>query len=279
MASVKTKITRSPDREQRRPQQRHQRSSASRSPKIQQGIIYGMQSPTRNWTKIGRVESTSISALRSRWRSLAPLEDPLIVRRAVRVKDVFASEARMQSVFEPQKIEGEKYDVKPYQFCEAMAILADGKWDQDIADFINEVMGIVTQKRRIDQYEEKMWSSYKLVRTAGSPQDDHIDEPVESIIEDGRKNPGCRLTLRDLGVPEDSVLYHMRHDDVTAVVVDPKEQLVKFDGDIVTLRKATRIMQERDQNVLNVAPHNYWKFEGKRLRDIANELRAKLKGG
>lgn len=249
----------------------------------QAGIVYGMQNPTHSWVKIGCVEDPSVDRLRKRWKDLSPLGDPLLVRRAVRVEDAYESEKMMHNIFETWRLKGtERFYLKAGQFCSAIHLLAKGKGDRDIADFITkEANREVRKHRRLDIYEEQMWGQYKLViPSADSCREDLADQSgvidsLASADDQGRRKftrPRPRLTLAELGLRGGNVLNHARDDSVTAIVVDPDERVVKFEGENMHIREATRIMQDRAGLVVyKFRPYSYWKFEGKLLKDLYNE--------
>ena len=68
-----------------------------------------------------------------------------------------------------------------------------------------------------------------------------------------------------MGIQNGSIL-HSNFNDETCIVEDERE--VTFRDERMSLTKATRIKLD---NNYNVAPAQYWIFEGRKLRDIYNE--------
>lgn len=94
-------------------------------------------------------------------------------------------------------------------------------------------------------------------------------EKVDSVS----KNAGIQLAKKkrpnfnfiEMGISIGTIL-NSNFNDETCIVED--ERNVIFRGEVMSLTKATRI---KLANSYNVAPGNYWIYEGKKLRKIYNE--------
>lgn len=241
----------------------------------QAGIVYGMTDPHERWVKIGCVRVPTVDQLRRRRKGLNPLGNPLLVRRAVRVKDVDKSENMMHAIFERRRIRGtEKFNVEPEEFCPAMYILANGKGHQNLADFIKEVEQEVRQQVRLKDRDQEAWSQYKLISPPGSSSEDSVagqsDSSVPSAMGKHPRRPN--LSLVQLNLKSGDVLTHAKGKSVTATVVDPEEGIVEFNDDNLHISSATKIMQKQAGHTLVVRPYSHWKFEGKLLSDKAEEV-------
>lgn len=79
------------------------------------------------------------------------------------------------------------------------------------------------------------------------------------------------LTLAQLGLKRGTELSHVKYEIATAVITDPEKELVKFEGDVITLSKAHKIVQKRLGNKWRIGPYYYWLADGKFLTMLEDE--------
>lgn len=75
-----------------------------------------------------------------------------------------------------------------------------------------------------------------------------------------------RFNFQEMEIPVGSVLVSNQNEESCEVV---DERNVRFQDEVMSLTKATRLMLDYSYNV---APGFYWMFEGRKLRDIYEEV-------
>lgn len=237
------------------------------------GIIYGMTNPNKNWIKIGRVEDTTVGRLRARWKSMCQLGEMLVVRRAVRVKDVHKMEEWMHKLFEPQRHKGEMFNIKPAQFCAAICLISGGRGDRDISEFIKEAKREAQNHYRPNPYEEKMWDEMKLEcppLAQAAPASAPASVPPPPVRSSSRAAPRRVLSFADMGIKEGDEITHAKT-GVTAKIADPEKRTVIFEGKIVSINTATQMMHERLGIRWKGSSNYQWKFKGRTLISIVKQ--------
>lgn len=91
---------------------------------------------------------------------------------------------------------------------------------------------------------------------------DQVSKDAGKILSKKRRQ---RFNFQEMGIDTGAIL-NSNYNEETCLVDD--ERNVIFRGEKMSLTRATRIKLE---NSYNVAPGNYWIFEGKKLREIYNE--------
>lgn len=80
-----------------------------------------------------------------------------------------------------------------------------------------------------------------------------------------------KLSFTQLGLRKGDELFYVGSEGVKATISDPDQKMVVFEGEIIHISAATKIMQKRRGRALSVSSNHVWKFNGRKLVDISEE--------
>ena len=95
---------------------------------------------------------------------------------------------------------------------------------------------------------------------------DKVDEVSRDAGQRMKQKRRPRFNFEEMGIGAGTLLQS-NYNEETCEVMD--ERNVKFRDEVMSLTSATRNMLD---NIYNVAPGNYWIFEGRKLREIYEEV-------
>jgi hypothetical protein len=197
-----------------------------------EGIIYVLTNPAMpNLVKIGM---TTRQEVEQRMSELFTTGVPLPFECsfAGKVNDVKKVEKAFHKAFAPYRINANR---EFFEIDDSQAIiLLDLICDEDVTPHIQKEL------KKVDSVSMKAGEEFSKKRRQ-------------------------RFNFQEMEIEIESVL-NSNFNDESCIVVD--ERNVKYRDEVMSLTKATRIMLD---NSYNVAPGNYWIYEGKKLREIYNE--------
>lgn len=198
-----------------------------------EGILYLLTNPAMpNLVKIGM---TTRDEVQQRMEELytTGVPVPFECSFAARVPDVKNVEKQFHLAFEPYRINAKR------EFFEIEAY-------QAIA-----ILKLIGEEDVTPQISDEL---------------DKVDQPSRDAGTRLKQKRRQRFNFIEMGIEEGTVLYSAVNDE-TCEVVD--ERKVKFRDEVMTLTMATRIKLDNNYNVI---PSIHWTFEGRKLREIYNEV-------
>lgn len=198
-----------------------------------EGIIYLLSNPAMpGIIKIGKTTKEDVKLrMKELYSSGVPL--PFECLYAAKVKDIDSTEKALHTAFSPDRI-NPKREFFEIEATQAMAILKLLE--------IENVSPLVEQEANVI---------------------DNIE--VEAARVYAQKRP--RMNFEEMGIPIGSELSFNNNGEVATVI---SNRTVRFRDEETSLTNATRLALGEGY-AYNVAPGPYWRFNGKRLRDIYNE--------
>ncbi len=198
-----------------------------------EGIIYLLSNPAMpGIIKIGKTTKEDVKLrMKELYSSGVPL--PFECLYAAKVKDIDSIEKALHTAFSPDRI-NPKREFFEIEATQAMAILKLLE--------IENVSPLVEQEANVI---------------------DNIE--VEAARVYAQKRP--RMNFEEMGIPIGSELSFNNNGEVATVI---SNRTVRFRDEETSLTNATRLALGEGY-AYNVAPGPYWRFNGKRLRDIYNE--------
>ncbi|WP_135796430.1 GIY-YIG nuclease family protein [Hydrogenovibrio crunogenus] len=195
-------------------------------------IVYVLTNPAMpNMVKIGKTTQTDVEQRMSQLYSTGvPL--PFECVYAVEVEDCSVVEQALHIAFHPNRVNPKRefFDIEPEQAIAVLKLLR-----------LKEVTPQVNQQLNVGVSESEKNSAKKAKR-----------RPNMNYVE--------------MGIPIGSTLVYVEDDSITAEVISEKKVL--FNGEEMSLTRATRIVLELDYSV---QPAGYWFYNGKDLLSIYNE--------
>lgn len=198
-----------------------------------EGIVYVLKNPAfPNLVKIGITQREEVKIRMSELYSTGvPLPFECVI--AVKIKNVKQVEASLHKAFDPHRVNParEFFDMDEEQVIVILKLLEY----EDVTPEISKELD------KVDSVSKK--ASIKYVQS---------------------RRP--KFNFQEMGIEVGSRLYATNDPSVSCDVIDEKKVL--YQGNEVSLTRATRLMLKNDYNV---APGQYWTFEDKKLREIYNE--------
>lgn len=199
---------------------------------MEEGIVYILKNPAfPNLVKIGVTLRDEVQIRMSELYSTG-VPFPFECVYAGKVKDAKKVESSLHQAFNPNRVNPyrEFFDIDESQVTVILKLL-------DVEDVTPEI----------------------------NQELDKVDEGSKQASKQYSKTRRPSFNFLEMGIQVGDILYSVdgKH---TCEVMDEKK--VKFNDEIVSLTRATRLMLDNDYNV---APGLYWNHNGKRLRAIYNE--------
>lgn len=98
-----------------------------------------------------------------------------------------------------------------------------------------------------------------------------LDKAPEAAMNKRARSKRPKLSLAQLGLQKGDELRYVGNGDVKATVVDPDQKMVVFEGEIIHIGVASKIMQARTGQKGERSSNSVWKFNGRKLTDILEE--------
>lgn len=196
-------------------------------------IVYVLVNPAMpGMVKLGKTTQTDVEARMSQLYSTGvPL--PFECVYAVEVEDCSKVETALHIAFGPARVNPKRefFDIDPEQAIAILKLLGKA-----------EVTPKINAQLNVNVSEAEKSSSEQTLK----------------------KRPN--LNFREMGIPENSVLVFTENENIVVKVISEKK--VEYNGEIVSLTRATRLALGLDYNV---QPGRYWLLNGKSIHEYYNE--------
>jgi hypothetical protein len=199
---------------------------------MEEGIVYVLKNPAfPNLIKIGITLRDEVQIRMSELYSTG-VPFPFECVYAGKVKDAKKVERSLHQAFNPNRVNPSRefFDIDESQAIVILKLL-------DIEDVTPEI----------------------------NQELDKVDEGSKEASKEYSRTRRPSFNFLEMGIQVGEILYATDGKN-SCEVVDEKK--VRYNDEIVSLTRATRLMLDSDYNV---APGLYWNYKGKRLRTIYNE--------
>ena len=196
-------------------------------------IVYVLSNPAMpNIVKIGKTTQSDVEHRMSQLYSTGvPL--PFKCEYAVEVADCSKAEQALHIAFDPYRTNPKRefFDIAPEQAIAILKLLGTKDMTPNVESQLNE--GVTEAEK-------------------------------DSASKATKKRPS--INFLEMNIPVGSTLVYIDDESITVEVIAAKK--IRFNGDEMSLTKATQIIKELDYKI---QPTKHWSYNGKNLRDIWEE--------
>ena len=196
-------------------------------------IVYVLSNPAMpGMVKIGKTTQSDVEHRMSQLYSTGvPL--PFKCEYAVEVDDCSKAEQALHIAFDPYRTNPKRefFDIAPEQAIAILKLLGTKDMTPNVESQLNE--GVTEAEK-------------------------------DSASKATKKRPS--INFLEMNIPVGSTLVYIDDESITVEVIAAKK--IRFNGDEMSLTKATQIIKELDYKI---QPTKHWSYNGKNLRDIWEE--------